>query len=129
VLRYISVPRVVVRHAGSDPVALARFQIAAEVTGVGVVVSHHDSQGDAEFISGLRRDDRVRLIGQVGAVRDELAARAIWHDATPPSANGRVELVKWVREQAVSRTLHRHGRITGDGDFAVDDRRDNCPPR
>ena len=115
VLRYAPVPRVVVRHDGSDPGALASFEIAANISGVELEISNRADVGDDGFATSLRPDDRVRLIGDVGAVRNRLVERSIWHDSTPPSPHGRVELVKWVREQAISRTLHRHGRVSDQG--------------
>ena len=30
-----------------------------------------------------------------------------------PVADGAIELRRWVREQAISRTRHRHGRLLG----------------
>ena len=52
----------------------------------------------------------------VGAVSDEVLGAAHragfdWIDA-PIVANGRLELRFWMREQAVSRTLHRYGQIS-----------------
>jgi RHH-type proline utilization regulon transcriptional repressor/proline dehydrogenase/delta 1-pyrroline-5-carboxylate dehydrogenase len=32
-------------------------------------------------------------------------------DDTAVTGDGRIELPRWLREQAISRTLHRHGRI------------------
>jgi hypothetical protein len=46
-----------------------------------------------------------------GSLLRSLAATGVWFDPAAPSAHGRVELVKWVREQAVSQTRHRHGRV------------------
>jgi RHH-type transcriptional regulator, proline utilization regulon repressor / proline dehydrogenase / delta 1-pyrroline-5-carboxylate dehydrogenase len=34
-------------------------------------------------------------------------------DETAITHHGRVELPCWLREQSISRTLHRHGRIPG----------------
>ena len=34
-------------------------------------------------------------------------------DARPPVDDGRIELLRYVREQAVSRTLHRFGNLQG----------------
>ena len=46
-----------------------------------------------------------------------LTEAGVWFDTAPPSAHGRVELLRWVREQAVSHTLHRHGRLPDDRSF------------
>jgi RHH-type proline utilization regulon transcriptional repressor/proline dehydrogenase/delta 1-pyrroline-5-carboxylate dehydrogenase len=112
VLRYRPVGRVVARHDGGQDESLARLRAAAAVTGVELVTSDARSSRDEDFVATLRPDDRVRLV----STPDESLLRAVievgaWFDSTHPSPHGRVELVKWVREQAVSRTLHRHGRL------------------
>lgn len=56
--------------------------------------------------------DRLRVLGQV-----DDAARRAWRsagidiDSTPVVAIADVELRRWVREQAISWTRHRHGRL------------------
>jgi RHH-type proline utilization regulon transcriptional repressor/proline dehydrogenase/delta 1-pyrroline-5-carboxylate dehydrogenase len=61
------------------------------------------------------RFGRVRLVG-AASVR---LLRAAWEaevdvDASPVTAVGRVELPRYVREQAISRTMHRFGNILED---------------
>ena len=118
VLRYRPVRRVVARHAGGQDTALARLRTAAEVTGVELVEVDARSVGDADFVARLRPDDRVRLLAEHdehdGTLVRALVAAGGWFDTAPPSPHGRVELTKWVREQAVSRTLHRHGRLANE---------------
>ncbi len=118
VLRYRPVRRMVVRHDGTQPEALRRLAVAARLSGVDLVRSHSDDDDDEAFLRSLRDDDRVRLVGGAGAgpdgwagIRRRLVERGIWYDDAPPSPHGRVELLRWTREQAISRTLHRHGRI------------------
>ena len=41
------------------------------------------------------------------------ARRRRWVDDIPVAADARREILRWVREQAVSETLHRHGNVTG----------------
>jgi RHH-type proline utilization regulon transcriptional repressor/proline dehydrogenase/delta 1-pyrroline-5-carboxylate dehydrogenase len=61
-------------------------------------------------------DDRPRgqRLRALTPVPDALArvchAANIAIDDTPVTGHGRVEIPRWVREQAISRTLHRHGR-------------------
>ncbi|MFP5488877.1 MAG: aldehyde dehydrogenase family protein, partial [Acidimicrobiia bacterium] len=112
VLRYRPVRRVVARHDGGQDDALARLRVAAAVTGVTLVESDSRSVPHDELVASLRRDDRVRLLTAPddGLLR-ALSSAGAWFDTAPPSPHGRVELVRWVREQAVSRTLHRHGRL------------------
>lgn len=113
-LRHRPVERVVVRYNGDDQVALARLRVAAEVSGVELVEVDARRVDDDRFVAELRPTDRVRLLSEAGTeLRRALVAAAVWFDDARPVAHGRVELVKWVREQAVSRTVHRHGRQAG----------------
>jgi RHH-type proline utilization regulon transcriptional repressor/proline dehydrogenase/delta 1-pyrroline-5-carboxylate dehydrogenase len=63
---------------------------------------------------------RIRILGSPGArLRAAAAAAAIhWEDA-PVLANGRIELLRYLREQSVSVEYHRHGNL---GDREDDDR-------
>ena len=123
VLRYRAVPGVIVRvgpDTSDDDVASLRA--AAAVAGVPVVVSA-PSGGQADVVE----DDGALAarIGASGAVRLRLlvpagdALLAACHDAavavdtTAVTHDGRIELPCWVREQAISWTRHRHGRIIG----------------
>lgn len=117
VLRYRPVSRVVARHDGTRPDMLERCRVAAAVTGVPLVESDARVVDESTFVSALRSDDRVRLLvpSDDGLLRS-LVDSGVWFDPAEPCGHGRVELVKWVREQAVSRTLHRHGRLPEDDD-------------
>lgn len=114
VLRYIPLDRVAVRHDGDGSNGLALVRLAAEITGVELVESDPPTESDAEFAEHVAELglDRVRLLGSLSS-----AARSILHhadiaiDETPPVGNGRLELQHWVKEQAISRTTHRHGRL------------------
>ena len=87
----------------ADPAAVAIATTAARVAGVVPVMVADPA---------TRQCDRVRVIG---TLTDEQVAdcRAIGVelDLTPPIADAAVELRRWVREQAVSWTRHRHGRL------------------
>ena len=63
---------------------------------------------------------RIRSLGRPGArLRDAAAAAAIHCEDAPVLANGRVELLRYLREQSVSVEVHRHGNL---GDREDDDR-------
>jgi RHH-type proline utilization regulon transcriptional repressor/proline dehydrogenase/delta 1-pyrroline-5-carboxylate dehydrogenase len=67
---------------------------------------------DRELATSLRSTDRVRvLLDPDDSLLRTLVDAGVWFDSSPPSPHGRVELVRWVREQSVSRTDHRHGRL------------------
>ena len=121
VLRHRPVDGVVVRvGAGTPAVDVASLRAAATVAGVAVEVSGPAAgdvdvvESDAELATRLPAAavERLRLL--------TTADDAVWsacHDAdiavdrTAVTHDGRVELPCWLREQAVSWTRHRHGRI------------------
>jgi RHH-type proline utilization regulon transcriptional repressor/proline dehydrogenase/delta 1-pyrroline-5-carboxylate dehydrogenase len=111
ILRYRPLPRVVVRVDDSvtdEELAVAR--LAAETAGTPVEVAD-----DATLPSRLTGSDRVRWLG--GPDPEVLAAL---HDAgatvdhRPVVDHGRIELLCWLREQAISRTRHRYGTVIPD---------------
>ena len=114
VLRYVPIDRVVVRHDGTDDVALVMLRLAASVSGVRLDESDARHESDAEFAVGVVGADRVRLLAPLS---DDARRRChdldVAVDDAAPVSDGFVELSRWVREQAVSRTMHRHGRLNG----------------
>ena len=81
-----------------------------------LTVSDGADEADVSLASLLAalRPDRLRLLTALGSDDVLRAAHAadVAVDRTPITADGRFELVHWVREQAVSITRHRLGRIT-----------------
>jgi RHH-type proline utilization regulon transcriptional repressor/proline dehydrogenase/delta 1-pyrroline-5-carboxylate dehydrogenase len=111
-LRYVPVDAVLVRHDGTDDVGLDLLRLAAQTTGVPLVESDARSESDADFLEHLDGADRVRLLTTLGeAARRECHQRNVAIIDAPPVSDGFVELYRWVREQSVSRTMHRHGRL------------------
>ena len=124
-LRYLPRPRVVVRVAGNgDATAARRTLAAAQAAGVHPVVSAAtpdllpDPSGIVEaedaFIARLAgmRFGRVRHVG--AATTDlRVAAAAAEVDVVdePVVTSGRLEMRWYLREQAISRTLHRFGNL------------------
>jgi RHH-type proline utilization regulon transcriptional repressor/proline dehydrogenase/delta 1-pyrroline-5-carboxylate dehydrogenase len=101
VLRYRPLRRVaLVAGDGADPTSMAIARLAARIAGVVVV----DDPGSNDV-------DRIRVIGHVDddTLRRWFAA-GFDVDRSAPTAEPRVELRRWVREQSISRTRHRHGR-------------------
>jgi RHH-type transcriptional regulator, proline utilization regulon repressor / proline dehydrogenase / delta 1-pyrroline-5-carboxylate dehydrogenase len=107
----------VCRGAGVDESELACARAAAAAVGVTLEVV-----GEAEVVERAAAVDKIRLLGQV-ADSTRLAAldTGCWVDDIPVAADAGQELLRWVREQAVSETLHRHGNIS--------DRRPGLPRR
>jgi len=116
VLRYRPVGAVIVRVGADTPAAdLASLRAAADVTGVAMDVSG-PAEDDVALAGRLPTSGAARL--RVLTDVDE-AVLVACHDAgiavdwTPVTHDGRVELPCWLREQSISWTLHRHGRIPG----------------
>jgi len=63
---------------------------------------------------GVLTVDKLRLLGGAGDTL-RLAAHdaGLWVDDTPLVGHPARELLRWVREQALSETRHRHGNVTG----------------
>ena len=111
-LRYVPLRSVAVRHDGSRPDALALLRTAASVAGVRLVESSAEEQSDDEFAARTPGVDRVRLLTGLDAESRGVLHRAnVPIDERPPVSDGFVELYRWVREQSVSRSMHRHGRL------------------
>ncbi len=115
VLRYRPLARMALRaEAGSTPRDIERVRAAARRCGVALIESHAADETGAELAArlGSLGIQRMRV---VGTCRDELRAAA--NDAgvhladDPLTAEGRIELLHYLREQAVSRTTHRYGNV------------------
>lgn len=118
ILRYIPL-RSVTARVSPDAAGLDVLRLAAQVSGVELTVSSSTDETDLDFArriaeSGRRRErpDRVRLLGPLDDdARSVLHEADIAIDADEPVAAPMIELQRWVREQAISRTRHRHGRL------------------
>ena len=115
VFRYRPLARVVIRaESGTAPVQLQRAQSAARTCGVSTVVSHADDESATAFAARLGGlgVERVRHLGVVPAiVRDTAAELGIHVVDGDVTTDGRIELLHYLREQAISTTLHRHGNV------------------
>jgi RHH-type proline utilization regulon transcriptional repressor/proline dehydrogenase/delta 1-pyrroline-5-carboxylate dehydrogenase len=113
-LRYRPLDAVIVRAASATTeTEVAVLRDAATVTGVPMVLSPATEPDDA-LIAHVNRAGARRLRA-LAPVTDVVArachAANIPIDDTPVTGHGRVELPRWLREQALSRTVHRHGRV------------------
>ena len=93
-----------------EPLARA----AAQATRTRIVVSTAADETDEAFalrLAGLGVD-RLRILGRADdTLRRAAHGLAIVVDERPIVIAAEIELPRWVREQAVTRTLHRHGRL------------------
>ncbi len=123
------VPGVTVRvtEDGSDD-EVAKALRAAAVTGTPVRVSlprrrprwHRKSEAtltveSAEALAASLADGSGARLRLLGTAEPEVLAAAAAHAVTvvdePMCSHGRVELVRWMREQVVTRSLHRYGNV------------------
>ena len=116
--RYCALERVALcRGAGVDDRELAWALAAAAAVGVRVEVVD-----EATVVDRAANADKVRLLGPIAdATRLAVLDTGCWVDDIPVAAGAGREILRWVRAQAVSETLHRHGNIS--------DRRPGLPRR
>jgi RHH-type proline utilization regulon transcriptional repressor/proline dehydrogenase/delta 1-pyrroline-5-carboxylate dehydrogenase len=114
VLRYRPLDKVVARVAPETSTeARDLLQLAARTAGVAVDITDEPDDALARRIA-VSGADRLRVLAPTSdAVRRACHGAGITVDDTAITSNGRVELPRWLREQAISQTLHRHGRIAG----------------
>ena len=101
-------------EAGRRAVEVERVLSAARRCGVEVVLSNATDESAAEFAARLGGLDvqRVRVLGPVGAALRTAGRAAEIHQATDPVTSvGRIELLHYLREQTLSRTMHRYGNL------------------
>jgi RHH-type proline utilization regulon transcriptional repressor/proline dehydrogenase/delta 1-pyrroline-5-carboxylate dehydrogenase len=96
---------------------VAIAQSVAAVVGGAVEWSSSD-ETDEVFVARMAATapSKVRLLGtHADGVLRALHRAGIWVDTTPVVADGSLELLRWTREQSVSRTMHRHGNVIEHG--------------
>lgn len=116
VLRYRPLPGGVALRcgAGTAEADVERARAAAAATGCRLVVSHEGNESDAAFAHRLAAlgVDRLRLWGDGHPLTRAAAHRIpLPVDTAPPVADPAIELPRWLAEQSLTVTLHRHGHI------------------
>ncbi len=116
VFRYRSLPAAGLRIGpDAQPLDVERVCKAAALAGNTLIESHHTTETQIEFAQRLDElgVERVRMLGETATIDlHEAANHAGVHLATEPvTAVGRIELLHYLREQSVSRTLHRFGNL------------------
>lgn len=116
VLRYRPCRGVILRVSAADARDIEWATHAAHACGVPLHVSRTETESDAALIARLptltKQAEFLRTLSPPSdtLLRAAYAAGLNWVDA-PILADGRRELVRWVREQSVSTTMHRYGLI------------------
>ena len=115
IFRYRPLERIVIRVGpGTGDDELQRVEAAARCCGVPMEVSLSATESDSAFAARVPDlgVERVRVLGTVSdSVREAAAQAHVYLADAPVTANGRLELLHYLREQAISRTLHRFGNL------------------
>jgi RHH-type proline utilization regulon transcriptional repressor/proline dehydrogenase/delta 1-pyrroline-5-carboxylate dehydrogenase len=117
VFRYRPCRGLILRLTARDEEIIHRAQLAAQIAGVPLTISIATEEADEVFASRLpqlaKNAEFLRTVVPPcdTILRAAYASRFNWIDA-PLTANGRVELRFWLREQAVSQTRHRYGQLS-----------------
>ena len=116
VLRYRALGPVVLRIGPDTPSRLVDVALAAaKRCGVVVTISNITTETEEQLCQRAAQSgiERVRsLVAVSDSLRLWLVEHGIGLDETAVSSHGRVELARWVKEQSISETTHRYGRIT-----------------
>lgn len=118
ILRYHPADYVIARVDSTTSPESEILRAASQLTGVALefsVVGEESDQALADRLSSIAaKHGDVRLRYLTAADNEVLRAAhgaGICIDSAPVTGDGRTELIHWVREQAVSITHHRYGRL------------------
>ncbi len=116
IFRYRPARGVILRVPSADEEIIRRAHLASELTGTPLTVSIATETPDSEFVRSLASmANRAEFLRLIGPCADSILRSARSSElnviAAPLTACGRVELRHWLREQSVSRTLHRYGQM------------------
>jgi RHH-type transcriptional regulator, proline utilization regulon repressor / proline dehydrogenase / delta 1-pyrroline-5-carboxylate dehydrogenase len=115
-LRSRPLPHVVVRIDATTAAggALAVTELAASITGTPATWSSADIESEAALIEQLHRLRPAKL-RVLCPISDDLRAAChsldVTVDESPVTTFGPIELPRWLREQSISETRHRYGRL------------------
>lgn len=122
VFRYRPLSGVLLRtDAGAPPDQVDCVRRAAQVCAVPLVESDDTTEPEAALIARLgslveQGIERIRFVGKAScsaALRAAAADHGLYVDGRAPLPIGRLELVRYLREQSISQTMHRHGSTLG----------------
>lgn len=115
ILRYRPLDLVLARVESMDAAEIPLLRSASMLTGTPLEISARETETDehlAARLSCMTGDVRLRLLG--GSNADVLRAAhsaGVTVDDSPITGIGRLDLLRFVKEQSISRTTHRYGRL------------------
>lgn len=109
VLRHHPLTGVVLWHVPDDP----RIELLLDAARITCTPVHLVTTAPAALACiGTGQVERIRLLADCPQTVLQAAHSAgVAIDRTPVTGHGRVELGRWMREQSISVTAHRHGRL------------------
>jgi RHH-type proline utilization regulon transcriptional repressor/proline dehydrogenase/delta 1-pyrroline-5-carboxylate dehydrogenase len=116
VLGYRPLGKVIVRpDPATTSAERSTLERAARASSVAIEFAGTDDVADAQLAQGIATSgaDRLRALGPISdALARACHEAGVVVDDTAVTSSSFVELARWHREQAVSRTMHRHGRVS-----------------
>lgn len=116
VFRYRPCRGVILRLEEADEWVEQMAMLAAKTCGVPLEISNEVDEPDENFIARIPElAKRMDFLRTVEKPADKIIVAAnntglSWINE-PILANGRIELLRWLREQSISETLHRYGNM------------------
>jgi RHH-type proline utilization regulon transcriptional repressor/proline dehydrogenase/delta 1-pyrroline-5-carboxylate dehydrogenase len=115
ILRYVPLDRVVARVSSTRGREADMLRAAATTTGVPLEFSVLDEESDEALGARLARLPGATVLRLLAPAADcvlsSALASSVTVDRAPVTVLGDLELPHWLKEQAISRTMHRYGRL------------------
>lgn len=115
VLRYRPLDLVIARVNSLDNDDVTLLKAASQVTGTPIEFSTPDTESDSALaarLSCLAGDVRLRVLTPTNdAVLRAAHTAGVTIDDSPITRVGRLDVLRFVKEQAISQTMHRYGRL------------------
>jgi len=116
ILRYRPLDLVLARVESMDAAEIPFLRSASLLTGTPLEISARETETDehlAARLSCMTGDVRLRLLTDVDAnVLRAAHSAGVTIDDAPITGVGRLDLLRFVKEQSISQTMHRYGRLT-----------------
>ena len=114
-LRYLPLDRVIVRIDNDNVPEAHLLCAAADTAGVPIEFSTPDTETDhqlANRLSTVTGEVRLRILTEIADdVLKAAHSAGVTIDESVVTGIGRLDLLRFVKEQSISRTMHRYGRL------------------